>query len=83
MDQDTNTISTMTDADNTTFNNGSSPVVKTNNIDPLETAKWTSYLPETFGLREAVRKSSYRWCVREGYVCSVLNSVHSCDCYSR
>ena len=34
--------------------------------DPLETAKWTRYLPETFGIREAVRKSSYRWCVREG-----------------
>mmetsp|Transcript_83230 Transcript_83230/g.231662 ORF Transcript_83230/g.231662 Transcript_83230/m.231662 type:complete len:190 (+) Transcript_83230:82-651(+) len=34
--------------------------------DPLETAKWTRYLPETFGIREAVRQSSYRWCVREG-----------------
>ena len=33
--------------------------------DPLETAKWTQYLPETFGLRESVRASSYRWCVRE------------------
>ena len=36
------------------------------NNDPLETAKWTRYLPETFGIREAVRQSSYRWCVREG-----------------
>jgi hypothetical protein len=36
--------------------------------DPLETAKWTQYLPQTFGIREAVRQSSYRWCVREGYV---------------
>jgi len=36
--------------------------------DPLETAKWTMYLPESFGIREAVRQSSYRWCVREGYV---------------
>ena len=35
--------------------------------DPLETAKWTQYLPEAFGIREAVRQSSYRWCVREGY----------------
>eukprot|EP00429_Kryptoperidinium_foliaceum_P005967 CAMPEP_0176013104 /NCGR_PEP_ID=MMETSP0120_2-20121206/6137_1 /TAXON_ID=160619 /ORGANISM="Kryptoperidinium foliaceum, Strain CCMP 1326" /LENGTH=171 /DNA_ID=CAMNT_0017346007 /DNA_START=93 /DNA_END=608 /DNA_ORIENTATION=+ len=34
--------------------------------DPLETAKWTRYLPEAFGIREAVRQSSYRWCVREG-----------------
>lgn len=36
--------------------------------DPLETAKWTRHLPEAFGIREAVRQSSYRWCVREGYV---------------
>jgi hypothetical protein len=35
-------------------------------VDPLETAKWTRFLPESFGLREAVRQSSYRWCVREG-----------------
>ena len=34
--------------------------------DPLETAKWTRYLPEAFGIRETIRKSSYRWCVREG-----------------
>ena len=36
--------------------------------DPLETAKWTRYLPEAFGIRESVRESSYRWCVREGWV---------------
>lgn len=50
--------------------------------DPLETAKWTRYLPETFGIREAVRQSSYRWCVREGYVC-VCKLKHVCyynDC---
>lgn len=34
--------------------------------DPLETAKWTRFLPEAFGIREGVRASSYRWCVREG-----------------
>mmetsp|Transcript_31511 Transcript_31511/g.31995 ORF Transcript_31511/g.31995 Transcript_31511/m.31995 type:complete len:147 (-) Transcript_31511:109-549(-) len=34
--------------------------------DLLETAKWTRYLPEAFGIRESVRGSSYRWCVREG-----------------
>ena len=34
--------------------------------DPLETAKWTRFLPEAFGIRESVRESSYRWCVREG-----------------
>ena len=37
------------------------------NKDPLETAQWTNYLPEAFGLREAVKGSSYRWCAREGY----------------
>lgn len=37
-------------------------------LDDLETAKWTKYLPEAFGIREGVRQSSYRWCVREGYV---------------
>lgn len=36
------------------------------NSDPLETAKWTRFLPESFGIRENVRQSSYRWCVREG-----------------
>jgi hypothetical protein len=40
--------------------------------DPLETAKWTRYLPEKFGIREAVRQSSYRWCVREGCVSCVV-----------
>jgi len=34
--------------------------------DPLETAKWTRFLPEAFGIRDSVRESSYRWCVREG-----------------
>jgi hypothetical protein len=49
-----------TNDDSTTYN--STPV----SSDPLETAKWTRYLPETFGIRESVRQSSYRWCVREG-----------------
>lgn len=33
--------------------------------DQIETAKWTRYLPEAFGIRETVRQSKYRWCVRE------------------
>lgn len=33
--------------------------------EQIETAKWTRYLPEAFGIREAVRQSKYRWCVRE------------------
>jgi hypothetical protein len=39
-----------------------------NSNDPLDTAQWTNYLPETFGIRDAVKQSSYRWCVREGCV---------------
>ena len=35
-------------------------------VDPLETAKWTQYLPEAFGFRDAVRANKYRWCAREG-----------------
>jgi Protein of unknown function (DUF3767) len=32
----------------------------------VETAQWIDrYVPESFGLREAVRASKYRWCVRE------------------
>jgi len=34
-------------------------------VDPLETAKWTEYLPETFGIRDTIRASNYRWCARE------------------
>ena len=30
-----------------------------------ETAQWTKYLPQAFGIRENVRNSPYRWCVRE------------------
>ena len=33
--------------------------------EQIETAKWTRHLPEAFGIREAVRSSKYRWCVRE------------------
>ena len=58
----------MADADATTFRNEVVKSDTTKQNDPLETAKWTRYLPETFGIREAVRQSSYRWCVREGYV---------------
>lgn len=33
--------------------------------EPLETAQWTNYLPESFGIRKSVQESSYRWCARE------------------
>ena len=32
---------------------------------PPETATWLKYVPATFGLRDAVAKSPYRWCTRE------------------
>ena len=35
------------------------------NIDDIQTAKWTRHLPETFGIRQAVQSSKYRWCARE------------------
>jgi hypothetical protein len=31
----------------------------------IETAKWTRFLPEAFGIRQTVQSSKYRWCVRE------------------
>jgi hypothetical protein len=31
----------------------------------IETAKWTRFLPEAFGIRQTVQASKYRWCVRE------------------
>ena len=47
-----------------------SPMAPLTSVDPAdnesrETATWTRYLPEAFGIREAVRKSPYRWCTRE------------------
>jgi Protein of unknown function (DUF3767) len=33
--------------------------------DQIETARWTRHLPEAFGIRAAVQRSKYRWCVRE------------------
>lgn len=33
--------------------------------EPIETATWTRRLPESFGIRNAVQQSKYRWCTRE------------------
>ena len=52
-------------SETTTTSSATGTTTKAND-DPLETARWTKYLPQAFGIREAVRKSSYRWCVREG-----------------
>jgi hypothetical protein len=42
-----------------------STLVDSADNEPRETATWTRYLPEAFGIREVVRKSPYRWCTRE------------------
>lgn len=33
--------------------------------EPLEAPTWTRHLPESFGIRQSVQQSKYRWCVRE------------------
>lgn len=33
--------------------------------DQIQTARWTRYLPEAFGIRKSVEASKYRWCARE------------------
>jgi hypothetical protein len=40
-----------------------------------ETAQWTKYLPEAFGIRENVRKSPYRWCVRESFLWGIATGT--------
>jgi Protein of unknown function (DUF3767) len=36
-----------------------------NNTDTPNTARWTRYLPEAYGIRQSVENSKYRWCARE------------------
>jgi hypothetical protein len=71
------------DSNNSNSNNNNSNNSNNNSnsvIDPLETAKWTKYLPEFMGIRESVRSSSYRWCVREsgmwGIATATTMSLH-------
>ena len=33
--------------------------------EQIQTARWTRYLPEAFGIRKSVEASKYRWCARE------------------
>jgi len=37
----------------------------TGNDGAIQTAKWTRWLPEAYGIRQAVEQSKYRWCARE------------------
>jgi hypothetical protein len=68
---------------NANNNNANNNNANNNNVidhQCLETAKWTKYLPESFGIRESVRSSSYRWCVREsgmwGIATATTMSLH-------
>ena len=67
-------------ANNASNSNSSNSNNSNSVIDPLETAKWTKYLPEFMGIRESVRSSSYRWCVREsgmwGIATATTMSLH-------
>ena len=40
------------------------PAGTTSNVPP-ESATWTRFLPEAFGIREGIRNNPFRWCVRE------------------
>jgi len=33
--------------------------------EAIQTAQWTQWLPESYGIRKAVESSKYRWCARE------------------
>lgn len=46
-------------------NNNVTTMASDPNDAPKETAKWTRFLPEAFGIRESIRQSPYRWCARE------------------
>jgi hypothetical protein len=80
-----NNVIDINNANNNANNNNANNNNNNNNnnvIDHqcLETAKWTKYLPESFGIRESVRSSSYRWCVREsgmwGIATATAMSLH-------
>ena len=81
-----NNVIDINNANNNNANNNNANNNNANNnnnvIDHqcLETAKWTKYLPESFGIRESVRSSSYRWCVREsgmwGIATATAMSLH-------
>jgi hypothetical protein len=41
----------------------------------IETAKWTRYLPQAFGIRQTVQGSKYRWCVRESSMWAIATGT--------
>jgi hypothetical protein len=43
--------------------------------EQIETAKWTQHLPEAYGIRESVRASKYRWCVRESAMWGIMTGT--------
>mmetsp|Transcript_25556 Transcript_25556/g.55870 ORF Transcript_25556/g.55870 Transcript_25556/m.55870 type:complete len:176 (+) Transcript_25556:257-784(+) len=42
---------------------------------PPTTGGWTDVLPETFGIREAVRNNPFRWCVRESFMWGIATGT--------
>jgi len=70
-----NTDGIQTPAGGLELNKGQSMNNRDSSSDPLETATWTRFLPEAFGIRDSVRGSSYRWCVREGGMWGIATST--------
>lgn len=44
-------------------------------VGQVQTATWTAYLPESFGIRAAVEASKYRWCAREASLWGIASGT--------
>lgn len=48
--------------------------------EEIQTALWTQYLPESYGIRASIQNSKYRWCAREaglwGIATGTAMSIH-------
>lgn len=42
---------------------------------PPQTSTWTRYLPEKYGIRQAIENSPYKWCVRESVMWGIATST--------
>jgi hypothetical protein len=40
-----------------------------------ETATWTRFLPEAFGIRQNIQNSPFRWCVRESFMWGIATGT--------
>jgi Protein of unknown function (DUF3767) len=61
------TVSTFDTSDSSSYSpmNATSSNPSISNADTPNTARWTRYLPEAYGIRQSVENSKYRWCARE------------------